>query len=199
MLSNGCVYLCLCVCEGMHVYICIYVYQGMRVYNHIVKYRKEDIERQMRETWWLVVITPDSAPLPISTWFLYPLSTPALSAWARIQVLPELGKSFLVFLLECTSGWGLGAEERMKWRSEGFSEYDSVWKRWKVLYVKEGCRQNSRDSEGQVTLKTTKKDVPEVTQKVGLKGFVVFLYFFFFVHGWKSIKPKWAMHHNMCV
>lgn len=75
----------------------MYMYQGMCGYSHIVKYRKEGIEGQMREPWWLVVITPDSTPLPVSTWFLYPLSTPTLSAWARIQVLPELGKSFLVF------------------------------------------------------------------------------------------------------
>lgn len=66
------VYVCVyvCVCEGMRVYVCIYVYQGMCVYNHIVKYGKEGIEGQTRETWWLVVITPDSTPLPVSTWLL---------------------------------------------------------------------------------------------------------------------------------
>ena len=48
------------------------------------------------------------------------------------------------------------------------------------------------DSEGGVTFRTTRLDVPEtVTYKVGLKGWVcrVLLFLLFGGHGWKK-------HHN---
>lgn len=56
-----------------------------------------------------------------------------------------------------------------------------------MLYVKEGYRQNSRDSEGWATLKTTEEDVPEVAQQVVLKGFIVFLSFYFLCSGGRAL------------
>lgn len=79
----------------------------------------------MRETYWLVAVTPAASPLPVSTQFLHRLSVPTLSAWARVGGLSELGNPFALLLSLAHLEWGSGAEERMWWRSEGESLHDA--------------------------------------------------------------------------
>jgi hypothetical protein len=65
----------------------------------------------MRETCWLVAVTPASSPFPIIGQVLYHLLMPTLSAWARVRVFPALGNPFILLLSQ--------AHFRMELRSRG--------------------------------------------------------------------------------